>query len=138
MNPLLIGSLVDLGRAVLDRAIPDPTARAQAELELLRMQQDGTLKELNVRMSAIVEEAKSADPWTSRARPSFLYVFYAVILGMSVFAPLLGVFYPERMDLFFLNVGKGFGAIPEELWWTFTVGYLGYAGARSFDKRVKK
>lgn len=138
MTPLLIGGILELGRAVLDRALPDPAARAQAELELLKMQQEGELRDLDVRMRAIVEEAKSADPWTSRARPSFLYVFYTVILGMSMLAPLIGVFYPERMDLFFHNVGKGFAAIPEELWWTFTVGYLGYAGARSFDKRVKK
>jgi len=138
MTPLIIGSILELGREVLNRAIPDPAVRAQAELELLKLQQEGDLRDLDVRMRAIVEEAKSADPWTSRARPSFLYVFYTVILGMSVLAPLMGVFYPDSMDLFFANVGKGFAAIPEELWWTFTVGYLGYAGARSYDKRAKK
>jgi len=26
------------------------------------------------------------------------------------------------------------GAIPENLWWLFGAGYLGYTGARSFDK----
>ena len=31
-------------------------------------------------MQAIVAEAQSTDPWTSRARPSFLYMMYALIL----------------------------------------------------------
>lgn len=137
MTPLLIGGILELGREVIRRAIPDPAARAQAELELLRMEQEGQFRHMDVQMRAIVEEAKSADPWTSRARPSFLYVFYAIILGMSLFAPIIGVFFPESMDLFFANVGKGFTAIPEELWWTFTVGYLGYAGMRSYDKQSR-
>jgi len=28
--------------------------------------------------------------------------------------------------------------IPEELYWMFSVGYLGYTGARTFDKRKGK
>ena len=31
-------------------------------------------------MQAIVAEAQSSDPWTSRARPSFLYMVYALIV----------------------------------------------------------
>jgi hypothetical protein len=27
------------------------------------------------------------------------------------------------------------GAIPDEMWWLFGAGYLGYAGARTFEKR---
>ena len=32
------------------------------------------------------------------------------------------------------NLNKLLGAVPESLWWLFGVGYLGYTGARSFDK----
>lgn len=135
MNPLLIGGIFDIGKSLIDKLIPDPEAKAKAQMELITLQQSGELKELETRMSAILAEASSADPWTSRARPSFLYVFYAIILGMTVVAPLFGVFNPHAMDLFYGNVGKGFDAIPEELWWTFTAGYLGYAGARTFEKR---
>ena len=35
---------------------------------------------LSTQMQAIVAEAQSSDPWTSRARPSFLYMMYALIL----------------------------------------------------------
>lgn len=135
MNPLLASSIFDIGGKILDKFFPDPEERAQKQLELLQLQQSGELKELETRMSAILAEANSADPWTSRARPSFLYVFYAIILTMVVVAPVIGVFHPGAMDAFFANVGKGFAAIPEEMWWAFTAGYLGYAGARTFEKR---
>ena len=32
------------------------------------------------------------------------------------------------------NLNKLLGAVPESLWWLFGAGYLGYTGARSFDK----
>ena len=35
------------------------------------------------------------------------------------------------------NIANLLAAIPEELWWLFGTGYLGYTGARSFDKRRK-
>lgn len=135
MNPLLLGGIFDIGGKLIDKFFPDPAERAKKQLELLQMQQTGELKELETRMSAILAEANSADPWTSRARPSFLYVFYFIILSMVFVAPVVGVFVPEAMDSYFANVGKGFSSIPEEMWWAFTAGYLGYAGARTFEKR---
>lgn len=134
MNPLIIGGLFDVGKVLIERLFPDKEQAAKAQLELLKMDQAGELKQLEVRMSAILAEAQSEDKWTSRARPSFMYVFYFVILSMTLTAPLLGIFFPEGMQTFFDNVSRGFGAIPEELWWAFSVGYLGYAGARSFEK----
>ena len=98
------------------------------------MQQAGELKELETRMSAILAEAKSADPWTSRARPSFLYVVYVVILA----AIPMGIPHAFNPDLA-VGIAQGFQAwlhaIPEDLWWLFGAGYLGYTGARTFDKR---
>jgi hypothetical protein len=32
------------------------------------------------------------------------------------------------------NLNRLLGAVPESLWWLFGAGYLGYTGARSFDK----
>ena len=135
MNPLLASGIFDIGGKILDKFFPDLAERAQKQLELLQLQQSGELKELETRMSAILAEAGSADPWTSRARPTFLYVFYFIILSMVFLAPVVGVIVPEAMDVYFANVGKGFAAIPEEMWWAFTAGYLGYAGARTFEKR---
>ena len=41
----------------------------------------------------------------------------------------------ERVTTAAQNIASLMAALPEELWWVFGVGYLGYTGARSFDKR---
>jgi len=58
--------------AIIDKVIPDPKQRDEAKLELLRLQGTQELNLLQTQLSAIVAEAHSTDPWTSRARPSFL------------------------------------------------------------------
>lgn len=129
--------LIEIGLKLLDKVIPDPQAKAQAQLDLMRLQQSGEFKELEARYSAITAEANSSDPWTSRARPSFLYVFYGILLSLVVLAPAIGVLNPAAMSAFFANVAAGFEAIPEALWWTFSAGYLGYTGARTFEKQKR-
>ncbi len=37
MNPLLIGSVIDIGSKVIDRLFPDPQQKAIAQLELLKL-----------------------------------------------------------------------------------------------------
>jgi hypothetical protein len=135
---VIASGLFGIGNSLIERLFPNPEAQAKAKLELLAMQQAGELKELEIGMSAIVAEAQSNDPWTSRARPSFLYVFYAVILMLTIVAPMLGIFFPGAMEQFFGNVAVGFAALPEELWWTFSVGYLGYSGVRTYEKSHRK
>ena len=66
--------------AIIDKVIPDKQAREKAKLELLALQGTQELRQIEARLSAIVAEARSADGWTSRARPSFLYVMYTLIL----------------------------------------------------------
>ena len=119
---------------VLDKAFPDPIQKAQVAAELERLKQDGAFRELEIAIGAIKAEAASSDPWTSRARPSFLYVFYFILLGLVILAPILGIFQPAGMQQFFINVRLGFEAIPEALWWTFSAGYLGYTTARTYEK----
>ena len=133
----MIGDLIAglLGK-VLDRAWPDPAQKAQAAIELEKLRQAGEFKELDSAMQAILAEANSQDPWTSRARPSFMYVFYFILLSLVIIAPMVGVFKPAEMKAFFENVKYGFEAVPEALWWTFSAGYLGYTTARTYEKRV--
>lgn len=130
----VIDSLFQVVSKVIDKAFPDPGKKAEAQLALLKLQQDGELTEMQVKLSAILAEANSSDPWTSRARPSFMYVFYTLLLTLAIFAPFVGVFFPAQMEQFYTNVSSGFKAIPEAMWWTFTTGYLGYAGARTYEK----
>lgn len=137
MNPLLIGPIFDLGKSIIERLFPDKEKQAEqrsaAELALSQLAQEGYLKEMATQMSAIVAEAQSPDPWTSRARPSFLYVIYLVIL-MGIPMGILSAFRPDLA----VQIAAGFGAwlkaVPDGLWTLFGVGYLGYAGVRTWEK----
>ncbi|SIQ95885.1 Holin of 3TMs, for gene-transfer release [Aromatoleum tolulyticum] len=130
----VIDRVLELGSEILKRAIPDPAQRAAAELELYRARQAGELDVVRVQLSAILAEAQSADPWTSRARPSFMYVMYVMILA-SIPVGIAQVFNPAAVAAFTVGVTAWLNAIPEELWWLFGAGYLGYTGARSLEKR---
>ena len=86
-----------------------------------------------MQLSAIVAEANSADPWTSRARPSFLYMMYALILW-AIPMGLISAASPEMGE----GIARGMSAylrgIPEELYALFGTGYLGYTAARAWGK----
>jgi len=129
----LLTQLLPIVGEVIDRVIPDPKAREAAKLQLVQQAQEGKLKEVEHQLSAIVAEAQSKDPWTSRARPTFLYVVYLLILT-SIPMALIHAFNPELA----LRLIEGFhgwlAAIPESIITLFGVGYLGYTGARSYDK----
>ncbi len=119
--------------AIIDKVIPDPKARDAAKLELLRLQGSQELDLLKTQLSAIVAEADSSDPWTSRARPSFLYVMYAMIL-LSVPMGVIAAFRPATA----IAIGEGMTAylngLPEPLYALFGTGYLGYTAARQWGK----
>lgn len=129
----LAPGLLDAGSRLLDRLIPDPTEREKAKLALLQAEGQLALQEMQVSLSAILAEASSSDPWTSRARPTFLYVIYGMIL-LCVLGAIVGIWWPAHVSQAAENLNKLLGAVPESLWWLFGVGYLGYTGARSLDK----
>jgi hypothetical protein len=134
MDPISISGIVlSLIKTFTDKAWPDPAKKAEAELRLIEMQQNGEFRQQELQLSAVIEEAKSADPWTSRARPSFLYVVYVMILA-SIPMGILHAFAPETAAAIAVGMQAWLAAIPSEVWTLFGAGYLGYAGARSFDK----
>ena len=118
---------------LLDKIIPDPEARDRAKLELIKLQGDQEAATIAVQMQAIVVEAQSTDPWTSRARPSFLYMMYTLILW-SIPMGLIAAADPKMAA----GIGGGMTAylrgIPEELYALFGTGYLGYTAARTWGK----
>jgi hypothetical protein len=134
MNPLLLSGIFEIGKGLIDKLLPDPEAKAKAQLDLLVMQQNGEVKELETRMSAILAEANSPDPWTSRARPCFLYVIYVMVL-MAIPMGVLSAFRPDMAGAIAAGMQAWLAAIPEDLYVLFGVGYVGYAGARTFEKR---
>jgi len=127
-------SLLKLADGLIDKIIPNPKEKAAARLKLAELEQQGELKEQEVMLSAIIMEAQSKDPWTSRARPSFLYVIYIMIL-FSVPMGILSAFEPKTATDIAEGMKSWLGAIPAELWYTFGAGYLGYTGFRSSEKK---
>lgn len=136
MDPIIGGGLLKLGSTILDKIFPDPEQRARAQIELMKAEKEGQLKEAQLQMSAILAEASSNDPWTSRARPSFMYVMYILILTCIPMG-ILAAFHPEIAIKISEGMKQWLSAIPEELWTVFGIGYLGYTGARSFEKFKK-
>ena len=118
---------------LLDKINPDPQARDAAKLELLRLEGSRELEATRAQLSAIIAEAQSADPWTSRARPSFLYVMYALLLWAIPMGLIAGV-QPAMADAIARGMAAYLRAIPEELYALFGTGYLGYTAARAWGK----
>lgn len=129
----LIETLIGPLAALIDKLIPDPKARDAAKLELVKLQGSQELETLRTQLSAIVTEAQSPDPWTSRARPSFLYVIYAMILWALPMG-LIAAVRPQAA----LDIAAGMNAylngLPEPLYALFGTGYLGYTASRQWGK----
>ena len=129
----ILDALIGPVSHLLDKLIPDPQARAAAKLQLLQLQGSQELDALNAQMAAIIAEEKSADAWTSRARPSFLYVMYVIIL-MAIPMGFIGAFRPQLAQSISLSMNDYLRGIPESLWGLFGTGYLGYTAARQWGK----
>ncbi len=131
LDPLTAG--IDLIGKAIDRFVPDPAAAAQAKIAMYQAQQAGSLKEVEIAMSAILAEANSVDPWTSRARPSFLYVVYIMLLW-SLPMGIVAAFWPDRA----MAIAEGFkawlGAIPDSLYILFGTVMTGYGVQRTVEK----
>ena len=134
-DPITAG--LNVAGKVIDKIFPDPEQRDKAKLEMAKLQMEGGFKEVEIQMSAIIAEAKSGDPWTSRARPSFLYVMYMMILA-AIPMGILSAFNPECATQIASGMKAWLSSIPDGLWATFAIGYSGYTVARSaWDKKPK-
>jgi hypothetical protein len=118
---------------LIDNLFTSDEEREKAKLALVSQQGQQKLAETAQQMSAILAEANSADPWTSRARPAFLYVMYLLVL-VSLPMGVLFAFKPEAANAIAVGFGAWLNAIPDSMWGLFGAGYLGYTGARTWEK----
>jgi hypothetical protein len=119
--------------SIIDKVIPDKAARDKARLEVLKLEGSHEMQLIQTRLSAIVAEANSPDPWTSRARPSFLYIMYAMILW-AIPMGVLSAFTPESAKAIAEGMNAYLNGLPEPLYALFGTGYLGYTAARQWGK----
>jgi hypothetical protein len=92
---------------------------AKMQLQMQGQLQDAITREVEAASANIRAEATNGDKFTSRARPTFLYVGNTIILCNYLIFPLIG-----RAPI----------AFPEPLFWLFGSVMLGYVGARSWEK----
>jgi hypothetical protein len=98
---MMIGldALLNVGGKLIDKLIPDPEAKAKAQLELQKMAQDGELqkmanetKQIEIEQTAITDRWKAdmgSDSWLSKnIRPMALiaiFMAYFLFTAMSAF-----------------------------------------------------
>lgn len=85
-----IDDIIGVGMKILDKVIPDPAAKAEAQAKLLELQQQGRLAELqadNIEAQELTKRQQSdmaSDSWLSKnIRPMTLI---AILAGYFIFA----------------------------------------------------
>jgi hypothetical protein len=79
------------------------------------------------------DPAMSDDRWAKRARPTFLYVMYVMILW-SIPMGIAAAIDPMLARRVIAAMQAYLAAIPEPLYALFGTGYLGYTAARQWGK----
>ncbi len=129
----ILETLIGPIASIIDKIIPDKEARALAKLELIKLEGTQEMRMVEARLQAIVAEAQSDDPWTSRARPSFLYVMYVLLLTALPMG-VLSAFDPRAAKDIANGMNAYLAGLPEPLYALFGTGYLGYTAARQWGK----
>ena len=131
-----LGAIFDFGSKVIDKIFPDKDAANKAKLEMLKLQQDGAFKELEMEFelaknqSAInIEEAKNQNVFVSGWRPAvgwvcvLAYAFNYLMLPLANWA----VQFADKSAPAIVALDTG------ELT-TLLFGMLGIGGLRTFEK----
>jgi hypothetical protein len=129
----LLDALTGPVAGLLDKLIPDPKARDEARLKLLQLQGSQEMEAAKTQIAAIMVEAQSVDPWTSRARPTFLYAMYALLLW-AIPMGLIAAVQPAMAKDIASGMNAYLSGIPEPLYALFGTGYLGYTVARQWGR----
>jgi len=87
-----IDDIISVGMKLVDKLIPDPAAKAQAQLDLAKLAQEGKLADIQADMNEAQELTKrlqadmTSDSWLSKnIRPMTLI---AILAGYFIFAGL--------------------------------------------------
>lgn len=127
MNPLVLGPLLEVGKTILDRFVPDPEKKREAEMELIRMAAEGELKQVIAQLEINAREAAHPSVWVAGWRPFFGWAGGAGFVYATILQPLLA----------WLAAIKGWPVPPSlnlDLLWVVITGMLGIGGLRTFEK----
>lgn len=127
MNPLILGPILEVGKTLLDRFIPDPEKKREAEMELVKMAADGELKQVIAQLEINAREATHASVFVAGWRPAFGWCGALGFVYATIAQPLLA----------WGAAVKGWPTPPAlnlDLLWVVVTGLLGIGGLRTFEK----
>src|SRR3990167_102818 len=124
-----------LGGKILDRFFPDPAKRAEAQIELVKLQQTGELAHLAAetdlakgQIAINVEEAKHSSFWVAGWRPCVGWVGAAGLAYAAILEPML------RFLATLLGYTGAFPPLDTTITMQILLGLLGLGGLRTWEK----
>ena len=123
-------ALLEVGGKLIDKLIPDPEAKAKAQMELAKLAQDGELAKMaNDTKLFEVEQTNTTDRWTAdMSSDSWLS---KNIRPMSLIAIFTGYFTFAMMSAFGYNANESYVQLLGN--WGMLV-FGAYFGSRSLEK----
>jgi len=126
MDP--ISALLNIGNTLINKLFPDPAQAAQAQLALLKMQQDGELAAISGQMESNKIEAGSSSVVVAGWRPFAGWVCGIGLAYVSIIEPV------ARLVATIVGYTGDFPAIDTTLTMQVLLGMLGMGGLRTLDK----
>jgi uncharacterized membrane protein (DUF106 family) len=123
-----VDDIVSVGMKILDKIIPDPTAKAEAQAKLLELQQQGRLAELqadNVEAQELTKRQQAdmaSDSWLSKNIRPMTLIF---ILGVYTFFAFMSMLGHETRGAYVELLGQ----------WGMLI-MTAYFGGRSLEKII--
>jgi uncharacterized membrane protein (DUF106 family) len=121
-----VDDIISVGMKILDKVIPDPAAKAEAQAKLVELQQQGRLAELQADTAEAQELTKrqeadmTSDSWLSKN-----------IRPMTLIAILVGYFVFAMMSAFDLDTNKTYVELLGQ-WGMLIMSF--YFGGRTLEK----
>lgn len=129
MNPLFVPAIVEAGKAILDRIIPDRAAAEKAKLEFEAVAQTQEFQTRLAQIAVNQEEAKSASLFVAGWRPFVGWVCGSAFAYVAIIEPIAR---------FICVVGFGYKAVFPTIDTMLTLqvlgGLLGLGGFRTWEK----
>ena len=123
-----IDDIVGVGMKLVDKLIPDPAAKAQAQLDLAKLAQDGKLADIQADITESQELTKrlqadmSSDSWLSKN-----------IRPLTLIAILVGYFTFAMMSAFNIETNKSYVELLGQ-WGMLIMSF--YFGGRTLEKII--
>ena len=130
MNPLVLGPLLEMGKSLIDKIIPDPEEKRKAEAEFLKMAAEGELKQVMGQLEINAKQAAHPSVFVSGARPAFMWIGAASFAYSTMLQPVL-----TWVSINAWGWGTPPPAIETDLLWIVITGLLGIGGMRTYEKK---